>query len=283
LDRVDDRFPSFGRTYREIRDFLEFNKKQYLELKSFSEKRNIDFIVTAFDKNSLDFLSDIGLAIIKIASHSLTNIDLLDYISKKGFNSILSTGMAEISEIDTAVNIFKTNGCNLSLMHCVSSYPTPNNECNLNLINLLKNRYGLITGYSGHEIGFLPTLTAVAMGAKIIERHITTNNKLEGFDHKLSLEPDELSEMVNQIRNIEIIKGSDKKKVSQVEKITRDKYHVSMTSSHKLYKGEILKESMVIFKNPGTGIPPKSAKNYYGKAINQDIEESSLILPKMFK
>ena len=139
--------------------------------------------------------------------------------------------MAEISEIDTAVNIFKTNDCNLSLMHCVSSYPTPNNECNLNLINFLKNRYGLITGYSGHEIGFLPTLTAVAMGAKIIERHITTNNKLEGFDHKLSLEPNELSEMVNQIRNIEIIKGSDKKKVSKVEKITKQSSNITQHSS----------------------------------------------------
>ena len=282
LDSKDDRFPSFGDTYRKIREFLEFDKEEYLTLKLFAEKQDIDFIVTAFDINSFNFLKDIGVKTIKIASHSLTNLDLLEYISKNNFTSILSTGMAEVAEIDAAVEIFKKNNCFLCLLHCVSSYPTPPEECNLELINYLKKRYNLITGYSGHELGFFPTLIAVSMGASIVERHITTNNKLEGFDHKLSLEPGQLSEMVKKIREIEIIRGGDSKQVSEAEKITRCKYHVSMTSNQKLYKGQILDKSMISFKNPGTGIPPKKANNFYGKKINQDIENSKLILPDMF-
>ena len=281
LNKLDLRFPSFGKTYKEIRNYLEFNRDQYIYLQSYAKKKNIDFIVTAFDINSLTFLESLKIKTIKIASHSLTNIYLLEKISQKKISSILSTGMSKISEIDTAVKIFKKNRCPLSIMHCVSSYPTPNNECNLNLINFLKQRYELITGYSGHEIGFFPTVIAVSLGAKIIERHITVDNTLEGFDHKISLEPNELSEMVKQIRNINIVKGSEKKIVSNVEKITRKKYHVSMTSNKKLKKGQVLTKSMIVFKNPGTGISPQSSAKYYGKILNQDIENSSLILPKM--
>ncbi len=211
LDADDDRFPEFGNTYRQIRAHLEFNFDEYCGLKEYAESKGLDFIVTAFDVDAVDFLEEVGVEDYKLASHSLTNIELLEYLANKGKNTILSTGMAELDEIDTAVQIFENKGTSLSLMHCVSSYPTPLNECNLNIIEVLKNRYGLPTGYSGHEIGYLPSVLSVAMGAEYVERHFTIDKSMIGFDHKISLEPDELIAMVRDIRKVKLIKGDGKK------------------------------------------------------------------------
>ena len=199
LDKEDLDF-FFGKTYGAIRSFLEFNENQYKELKEFSKSKNLDFIVTPFDIQALEFLKKINIDKYKLASHSLTNLDLLKEISKVNEEIILSTGMSEIDEVDTAMSILENN--NLSLLHCVSSYPTPLNECNLDMIKFLKERYKVKVGYSGHEIGYLPSLAAVSVGAEIIERHFTLDNKLEGFDHKISLEPEELKDMIKSIREL---------------------------------------------------------------------------------
>ena len=183
----DKRFPDFGNTYKEIRQHLEFNLKQYKDLKIYAEDKRMDFIVTAFDQEAVDFLDQLQVNVIKIASHSLTNIELLEYLAKSGNNIIMSTGMAQLEEIDTAVNIFKKSDCNLILMHCVSAYPTPLEECNLSMIDKLRERYSLPIGYSGHEIGWLPTTIAAGMGAKAVERHYTLDKNMVGFDHKISL------------------------------------------------------------------------------------------------
>jgi sialic acid synthase SpsE len=281
LEARDDRFPNFGKTYGEIRSHLEFNEQEYVELKKYSKEKKLDFIVTPFDEKALNFLYNIGIDKYKLASHSLTNIDLLKACSKFNIDIILSTGMAEVEEIDTAVELLKSN--NLALLHCVSSYPTPLNECNLQMINFLKDRYKITVGYSGHELGFLPSLAAVASGAEIIERHITIDKKMEGFDHKLSLEPQELQEMVSSIRDIENCFSSEQKKVSSTEMITRNKYHVSMISKRSIKKGELLEKGMITYKNPGTGIPPKYEKKYINKKILLDIPIDTLITNEMFE
>jgi sialic acid synthase SpsE len=282
LDAPDDRFPEFGKTYREIREHLEFDMEQYQEIKKYTKDKGLDFLCTAFDSEAVDFLEELGIDTYKLASHSATNIELLEYLAKTGKQTIMSTGMAELEEIDTAVKIFKKHKSPLMLLHCVSAYPTPLNECNLNLINVLKDKFGLPTGYSGHELGYLPTLTAVAMGAVAIERHYTLDNDMTGFDHKMSLNPEDFIAMVKDIRSVEKIKGTDKKSVSETEWITRKKYHVSMASSQDIPAGSELTVNMVTYRNPGTGIPAKDAHKIIGRKALKNIPADELLNLDMF-
>lgn len=282
LDAKDDRFPEFGSTYREIREHLEFTLEQYRELKIYSESKGLDFIVTAFDTDAADFLEELGIDIYKLASHSATNLELLEYLASSGKSSIMSTGMADLDEIDRAVEIFNNHKTPLYLLHCVSSYPTPFNECNLAMIDVLKKRYKLPTGYSGHELGYLPTVLAVTMGAQMVERHYTLDKNMTGFDHKMSLEPDELISMVRDIRNVPVIQGDGKKEVSEMEWVTRRKYHVSMASIDSIKAGTILTKAMVTYRNPGTGIPSKLASTVIGKKAQQDIPADELLSLDMF-
>lgn len=286
LDAPDDRFPSLGRTYREIRDRLELSRDAYVTLKRYAEAKGLDFICTPFDQPSVDFLESIGLKTYKFASHSVTNLPLLRYVarkcaSEKGRHIILSTGMCTLDELDRAVAVLKTIAQSFTILHCVSSYPQAVSESNLALIPTLRSRYGVSVGYSGHEIGWLPTLVAVAMGATMVERHFTLDNTLEGFDHKISLEPHELIEMVKTIRQIETAVGSGEKSVSEREWITRRKYHVSMVSSRAIPKGTPISEDLITYRNPGTGIPPKDAEMVLGKAAVIDIPEDTLIKREM--
>jgi sialic acid synthase SpsE len=283
LDALDNRFPEFGKTYREIREYLEFNMDQYKVLKKYTEDKGLDFLCTAFDIDAADFLEELGVSIYKLASHSATNIELLEYLAKTGKKSILSTGMADLNEIATAVEIFKSNDTPLVLLHCVSAYPTPNEECNLKMMYALKEKFNLPVGYSGHELGYLPTLTAVAMGAVAIERHYTLDNNMTGFDHKMSLNSKNFKLMVKEIREVEKSLGSGEKSISQTEWVTRNKYHVSMASSQFIPKGTKLSPSMVSYRNPGTGIPAKDANKLIGKLALKDIPADELLSYELFQ
>ena len=255
---------------------------QYEIIKKYTEDQGLDFLCTAFDPEAVDFLEELGISIYKLASHSVTNIELLEYLAKTGKQSIMSTGMATLEEINTAVRLFEQYKTPLLLLHCVSAYPTPLDECNLNMINVLKENFDLPVGYSGHELGYLPTLTAVSMGAIAIERHYTLNNGMTGFDHKMSLNPKDFIAMVKDIRSIEKIKGTGEKYVSETEWITRYKYHVSMVSSQDIPQGAELTANMVAYRNPGTGIPSKDAHKIIGKKAIQDISIDELLSLEMF-
>jgi sialic acid synthase SpsE len=239
-------------------------------------------MVTAFDENAVDFLLKVGVENFKLASHSLTNYDLLKYLAKHKKPTTLSTGMAELEEIDLAVEIFTSCNAPLSLMHCVSVYPTPLDECNIKMMNNLKQRYGLTTGYSGHEIGYLPSVVAVAMGAQLIERHYTLDKSMTGFDHKISLDSDELASMVKDIRLVNQMQGTGEKYVSETEWITRKKYHVSAVSSVEITAGEVLSEKHIVYRNPGTGIPFKSIYKIIGKKALKNIPSGKLLNLSMF-
>jgi len=283
LDAKDDRFPEFGKTYREIREHLEFSLEEYRKLKAYTRAKGLDFIVTAFDTEAVDFLEKLGVDAYKLASHSATNLELLDYLARLRKPTVLSTGMAELEELDRAVEIFRRHDAPLVLLHCVSAYPTPLAECNLAMIDVLKDRYQLPVGYSGHELGYLPTLVAVAMDAQMVERHFTLDKTMVGFDHKMSLEPDELISMVRDIRNVQKIRGTGEKRVSETEWITRRKYHVSMASEATIPAGTVLIESMVTWRNPGTGIPTKMAHKVFGKRAKHDILADELLSIDMFE
>ena len=170
------------------------------------------------------------------------------------------------------------------MLHCVSSYPTPDDECQLHFINKLKEKYSMNIGYSGHEIGYFSSLMAVAMGANVVERHITLDNEMEGFDHKVALNPTDLKDFVNMVEKFELNYGNDDldRKITNVEMVTKNKYHVSAISNKKIESGQVIKESDIIFKNPGTGIPPKEVQKIIGKTAIFDIVEDTILETNMF-
>jgi len=283
LDAPDGRFPAFGKTYREIREHMEFDEAEYVELLACAREHGIPFFCTAFDIPSARFLEKLGMTSYKLASHSLTNLPLLEHMAELGKPVILSTGMATLEECDRAVGIFRARSCPLALLHCVSSYPTPLEQANLRLIGTLAERYGVPVGYSGHEVGSLATLAAVARGACVVERHITLDRAMMGFDHKLSVPPQELAQMVKDVRAIESALGDGQKKLLDVERVTRDKYHVSWTSARAIRKGETLDAAALALKNPGTGIPAWRGPELLGRTVRADVPADVLLDFSMFE
>lgn len=283
LDASDKRFPEFGKTYREIREFLEFDKSAYQDLLSYTHSKGLLFLCTTFDIESVDFLEELGVSAYKVASHSVTNLPLMRKLASIGKPVILSSGMCTFSELDQAVDILFSAKIPLAVLHCVSSYPLLPEEANLNLIKVLNERYPIPIGYSGHEMGFLPTLISVGLGAVIVERHITLDTNLVGFDHKLSLPPDELKKMVEEIRMVEKMLGEGDKFVSEKEKITSDKYHVSMISACAIEAGERIEENMITYKNPGTGLSPCRINDVLNKRAKTDISADTIMSLEMLQ
>lgn len=286
LDAPDLRFPKFGKTYRALREHLEFNEKEYHELISYAKKLNIPFFCTPFDIPSAKFLERMGVKAWKIASHCVTNHPLLEYVAKTGSPVIMSTGMTTPDEIERAVRIFKKHKTPLILLHCVSIYPTPPEHNNLRLIDLYEQKYNVPVGYSGHEtldVGYLPTLAAVARGARVIERHITLDNDMIGLDHKVSVNPENLKKMVREIRLVETMLGTGKKKLLPGELVKRNQQIVSLVSAKMIPKGTKITASMITHKGPGTGLRVYESGKVIGKTAKNNIPADTLINLKMLK
>ncbi len=281
LDATDARFPAFGGTYRQIREHLEFSWDEYVRLRDAAHARKLRFMVTPFDAPSLQFLEKLEVPAYKIASHSATNLPLLEQVAEIGKPVIMSTGMCSWDELDRAVERFQKRKTPLVLLHCVSAYPTPPEAANLSLIPVLRARYGVPVGFSGHEVGFWITLAAVALGAVVVERHFTMDRNMMGFDHKLSLNPSEFAAMVQAIDEITRALGDGKKTVSDREMITRLKYHVSAVSRRAIAAGERISEEMIAFKNPGTGIPPHRLSELLGRRARSAIAVDTLLSTDM--
>lgn len=283
LDSPDTRFPSLGHTYRELRERHEFDLSQFKKLEELSHNLGLDFFVTPFDTSALQFLDELGVDRYKVASHSLTNLPLLEEIAMRGKPVLLSTGMSSELEIKKATSIVRSKVEDLALLHCVSAYPTPPKEARLDLIATLSRDLGLPVGYSGHEIGFETTLIAVAAGARIVERHITLDTRAEGFDHKLSLNPAQFGEMVSRISEIISMFGAGERVVTDSELITREKYQVSMISSKEIQAGSRLSENDFTFMNPGTGIKPEDSIAFLGRKLRVAVPADTVIKPGMFE
>ena len=209
-------------TYLEYKYKVEFGQNDYDEIDKYCQKREIDWFVSCWDIDSVDFISQYNLPALKVASASITEIELLKRIREEKIPVILSSGMSTLDEISNAVNIFK--GIPLSLLHCVSIYPAPLHELNLNVIKTFKELFPeVVLGYSGHEVGLATTYAAVALGAKVIERHITLDRSMWGTDQSASIEPHGLRILVDNIRDIENSLGDGIKIVSEGEKLIRDK------------------------------------------------------------
>ena len=271
---------AFGNTYGEHRRNLELSDDDWYKLAEYSEKMGVDFLASAWDIDSADFLEKLDVPAYKIASADVTNLPIIEHIAKKKKPVLLSTGMSTLEEIDEAVETVEkyTNG--LIILHCISAYPFDDQYANLNVIKTLKERYMYPIGYSGHEkSGHVITLGAVALGACLVERHFTLDRTMRGPDHAASLEPYGLASLVESIRKMEEAFGSGKKDILDIEVPVREKLAKSIVATKDIKKGQIIKKDDLTVKSPGIGVKPKYIEKLIGKRARQDIPEDT-ILPK---
>src|SRR3989304_931334 len=268
---------SFGRTYGEHREKLELSEADFYELKRYADEKGIIFFASPWDEKSADLLDTLDVPVYKIGSPDLTNIPLCTYIAKKGKPIILSTGMSEMWEVEEAVKAITKYNSQLILMHCISMYPAPFEELRLNCINILQSKFGVPVGYSGHESGWVATIAAVSLGALVVEKHITFDRNMKGGDHKFSLEPLELKEMVTNIRNVERSLIGFDKYLLQGEIPFRQKLGKSIVLRKKVKKGTILKKDMLTCKSPAEGVSPMMIENIVGKPVTADLNEDDIL------
>jgi N,N'-diacetyllegionaminate synthase len=261
---------------------LELSHDQHHQLINYCKQKNIQFFSTAFDLESLKYLKEIGLEMVKIPSGEITNLPYLRLAAKLFKKVIISTGMATLDDIKDAVQVFADNNANkedITILHCNTEYPTPMKDVNLLAMFHIQKELGINIGYSDHTLGIEVPIAAVALGATVIEKHFTINRNLPGPDHRASLEPTELKEMVKCIRNIELaISGGGIKKPSISEMKNIPIGRKSIVAFCNIKKGEVFSENNITTKRPGTGISPMHWDNVIGKIAKKDFEEDELII-----
>ena len=243
---------------------------------------------TPFDEGSADMLDNLGMTIFKIPSGEITNKPLIQYVASKKRPIILSTGMSYLGEVEKAIKWIDevwdklANKPQLTLLHCVSNYPAAVEDINLLAMETMEMAFGLPVGYSDHTMGNEIPIAAVAMGAKVIEKHFTLDRNMKGPDHKASLETDELKAMVKAIRNIEKAMGDGIKKPSKNEEDTRSIVRRSLVAEKNIKKGEIFTKENIAVKRPGIGIQPEFIEQVINKRAKINIKRDSLLKWKYF-
>lgn len=259
---------------------LELSEDQHFELIEYCNKKGIKFFSTAFDMDSIDFLTSLNLGLWKIPSGELTSYPYVKKIASFGEPVILSTGMSSTEEISDTVNLLVSCGLpkeKITILHCNTEYPTPMCDVNLLAMNSIKKRFQTEIGYSDHTVGIEVPIAAVALGAKVIEKHFTLDRNLPGPDHKASLEPSELKAMVSAIRNIEQALGSEEKKVSSSEMKNKAVARKSIVAAKAIKAGEMFSEENLTVKRPGIGISPMKWESVIGQVAIRDFEQDELI------
>ena len=259
---------------------LELDEKAHDELIAYAKSKNIEFLSTPFDLPSVDLLVKKGLKIIKIPSGEITNLPYLEKIGALGLKIILSTGMANLGEIEKALEILEFSGtkkADITLLHANTEYPTPLADVNLKAMRTIKKAFKVKVGYSDHTKGIEVPIAAVALGASVIEKHFTLDRNMSGPDHKASLEPDELIAMVSAIRNIELALGSGIKTPSKSESKNINIARKSIVANRAIKKGEIFSKDNLAIKRPGSGISPMRLGEVLGRAASRDFSADELI------
>lgn len=257
---------------------LELTYADFSNLKKYCDKVGMNFISTPFDLDSIEFLDSLDIPFWKIPSGEITNYPYLKAISKTRRPVILSTGMSTLDDIKQALNVLTQNGTtDIKILQCNTEYPTPFEDVNLNAMKTIRDAFGYEVGYSDHTKGIEIPMAAVAMGASVIEKHFTLDKNMEGPDHKASLEPDELFEMVKCIRNIEKSFGNGIKKPSESEKKNITIVRKSIVASCYIKKGETFTEKNITVKRPGSGISPMKWDDVIGLVAKKDYSEDDLI------
>lgn len=272
---------SFGKTYYEHRKKLELSDEEHFELYKYVKSKNIDFVETLCSPTCKTIFNLFMPDKLKVASRDLTNLPLIEMLAETKTPIILSTGMSGKKELDEALNIITRHHSSISILHCVSEYPTHPKNVNLNTISFLKKNYPEFKiGYSDHTIGISAPVSAVAMGSEIIEKHITLDRNMKGTDHSGSLGPDGMFRMVRDIRLIEMSLGKNDIFVSNDVHKSKIKLERSIASTRKLIKGDKIKENDLHLLSPGDGIKWTDRKLIIGKEVSQNIEKNEIIYLK---
>jgi len=262
-----------GKTQLEMLKPLELSSRDFSEISERAQRRNLLFLSTPFDEESVDLLEELGVPAYKVGSGELTNLPFLEYVAKKGKPVILSTGMSYLEEVQEAVSTILNQGNDrIILMHCVTSYPANPADANLRAIQTLRETFNVPVGFSDHTLGMEVALAAVALGAVMIEKHLTLSQSLPGPDHKASLEPEEFGQMVRGIRVVERALGSATKAPTKEELKMRKIARRSIVASVEISEGEKITRSMVVFKRPGSGIAPRDLQLLLGKKAKRKIK-----------
>lgn len=260
---------------------LEMDGAMHHDLIEFAKVKGIQFLSTAFDLESLSTLNEFGLPMFKIPSGEITNYQLLKAVARLGKPVVLSTGMADLGEIEEAIEVLLTFGSkreDLTVLHCTTAYPTPVEEVNLNAMLTIGAAFpGVAIGYSDHTLGIEIPMAAVALGATLIEKHITLDKTMEGPDHQASLEPGELKEMVRGIRRIEKAMGHGRKERSESEKVNMAAARKSLVAATAIAEGEEFSEENLTMKRPGGGVSPMAWPRVIGSHAGRDYEADEMI------
>ena len=267
---------SYGETYGEHREYLEFGKDEYVQLRKCAEENGVEFMATAFDFKSVDFLEDLGITSYKIASADVTNTPLLEYIARLGKPMFVSTGATNLDEIKIAYETILKYNNRICLLHCIAGYPTEYHDLNLKVIETLKREFPeAIIGYSGHDNGIVAPLIAYMLGATVVEKHFTLNHAWKGTDHKFSLEPEGMRKMVRHLRRVDISAGTGKRIIYDFEMDARKKMGKGIYTSRPLTAGTVISWEDICLKTPTNGIPPYRVNDIIGKKLKVDLEEEA--------
>jgi N-acetylneuraminate synthase len=257
---------------------LELNKDSFMELRDYASSRKLVFFSTPFDMESLRLLhKEVNVPLFKISSGDLDNLPLLRAVAKTGRPMIVSTGMSTMEEISAAVDAMAPYCRDLVLMHCTSLYPPAFDEINLRAMDTIKRTFGAPVGYSDHTLGYEVSIAAAALGACVIEKHLTLDKKMAGPDHKASLDPKEFAKMTQSIRNVEQALGTEEKKPVPREYKMRSYARKSITSARDIKKGARIEEQDIAILRPGGGIEPKHFDEIVGRAAKVDIKKGRQI------
>lgn len=257
---------------------LALTKQDFMDLNLYCQEKGIGFLSTPFDMESIDFLENLDMDFWKIPSGEVTNLPYLERIGQTKKKVIMSTGMCEMNEIKDAIRVLELNGTNdIALLHCNTQYPTPMEDVNLLALKHIAKETGKVIGYSDHTLGIEVSIAAVALGAQIIEKHFTLDKKMVGPDHKASLEPKELKELVRSVRNIELCLGSGVKKRTASEIDNYVAARKSIVAKTAIKVGDIFSAENLTVKRPGSGITPMKWHEIIGTRAQRDYALDELI------
>lgn len=270
--------PEFGTTQQEMLQMLELSEDEFRTIKRHCSDIGIEFISTPFDEESAQFLFDLGVDRFKVSSGDLTYLDFLTRLAGYNIPIIISTGMANLSEVEDAVTAIRDGGNpSLSILHCVSNYPARANQANLRAMQTLEQAFGLIVGWSDHTEGYAITLAAVAAGARIVEKHFTLDRSMPGPDHASSLEPSELRDLIANVRAVEVALGDGQKRPTDDERDTALVARRSLVAAADIPAGGVFDEANIAARRPGSGLAPKCAGIVLGRRAACDIAEGELL------
>jgi N-acetylneuraminate synthase/sialic acid synthase len=281
-DKAYDNPNSFGDTYGAHREFLEFGRKQYVELKKYAVELGLDFFATAFDVPSANFLAELDVPAFKIASGDVKSIPLLKHVAQFGKPIFLSTGGAALEDVRRAYDAIMPINRQLCIMQCTAGYPPEWNELNLRVIETFRTEFpDIVIGFSSHDNGIAMAIASYMLGARAIEKHFTLNRAMKGTDHAFSLEPVGLTKLVRDLRRLRLALGDGVKRTYDSEKLPLTKMGKSLYVARRLPKGHILRAEDIVMKSPGGGLPPYELERLVGRKLTSDVAEEQALTLEM--